>query len=150
MEDIVEKVHREQAPMLVKQQDMSSFLTDVATQSEAPKKGDKHNIDVGENVKNGTCCPRCKSYLCVPRKFFEPELKSELQKVCVGICAECGYNPYGKPFKRRIETPDRNGPCSCGSGKKWKKCCMLKTKYLGKAVADAVIAKMPKKDGETK
>ncbi|MGO1001794.1 UPF0149 family protein [Lysobacter sp. CA196] len=24
---------------------------------------------------------------------------------------------------RRAETPDRNDPCSCGSGKKYKKCC---------------------------
>jgi len=24
---------------------------------------------------------------------------------------------------RRAETPDRNAPCSCGSGKKYKKCC---------------------------
>ncbi len=24
---------------------------------------------------------------------------------------------------RRIETPDRNAPCPCGSGKKYKKCC---------------------------
>lgn len=130
--------------MLVKQADMSSLLQDVATTSDAPKTGDKINIDVGENVKSGTCCPRCKSYLCVPRKFFEPEQKSELLKVCVGLCSECGYNPYGKPFKKRITTPDRNALCSCGSGKKYKKCCMNATKHLGKAVADAVIKKMPK------
>ena len=24
---------------------------------------------------------------------------------------------------RRVETPDRNAPCPCGSGKKYKKCC---------------------------
>lgn len=34
------------------------------------------------------------------------------------------------PVKRepiRVEQlPGRNDPCSCGSGKKYKKCCMLK------------------------
>lgn len=27
---------------------------------------------------------------------------------------------------RRADTPDRNAPCPCGSGKKYKKCCALK------------------------
>jgi SEC-C motif-containing protein len=29
----------------------------------------------------------------------------------------------GKPFKREGEKVGRNDPCSCGSGKKYKKCC---------------------------
>jgi uncharacterized protein YecA (UPF0149 family) len=34
----------------------------------------------------------------------------------------------GKPLTFRREQPKagRNDPCPCGSGKKYKKCCMLK------------------------
>ncbi len=28
-----------------------------------------------------------------------------------------------QPFKRNVEKPGRNDPCTCGSGKKYKKCC---------------------------
>ncbi len=28
-----------------------------------------------------------------------------------------------QPFKKNIEKPGRNDPCTCGSGKKYKKCC---------------------------
>ena len=30
-----------------------------------------------------------------------------------------------EPLKAE-DTPDRNAPCPCGSGKKYKKCCALK------------------------
>lgn len=29
-----------------------------------------------------------------------------------------------------VPLPDRNAPCCCGSGKKFKKCCMLKPEPL--------------------
>lgn len=30
----------------------------------------------------------------------------------------------GPPLKRRIPKVGRNDPCPCGSGKKYKKCCL--------------------------
>lgn len=36
--------------------------------------------------------------------------------------------PYkAKPFVREAPKIGRNDPCSCGSGKKYKKCCMIQT-----------------------
>ncbi|MBI2782554.1 MAG: UPF0149 family protein [Gammaproteobacteria bacterium] len=34
-----------------------------------------------------------------------------------------GRQPTRKPFVRDATVPDRNDPCPCGSGKKYKKCC---------------------------
>ena len=31
------------------------------------------------------------------------------------------------PFKASAPKPGRNDPCPCGSGKKYKQCCLLKT-----------------------
>jgi uncharacterized protein YchJ len=33
------------------------------------------------------------------------------------------YNKYHKPYKKPF-SPGRNDICSCGSGKKYKKCCL--------------------------
>src|SRR3546814_16923177 len=33
---------------------------------------------------------------------------------------------------RRAETPPRNAPCSCGSGRKFKKCCRSEARRAGK------------------
>jgi hypothetical protein len=32
------------------------------------------------------------------------------------------------------QTPERNSPCPCGSGKKYKKCCMLKSSGAGSQI----------------
>jgi hypothetical protein len=31
---------------------------------------------------------------------------------------------------RRRREPGRNDPCPCGSGKKWKKCCLLRRREI--------------------
>lgn len=33
-------------------------------------------------------------------------------------------NNYKKPFKITVKTPQRNDLCPCGSGKKYKNCCL--------------------------
>jgi len=41
------------------------------------------------------------------------------------LCAECmeaGFESFVEMLES--EKPSRNAPCSCGSGKKYKKCCM--------------------------
>lgn len=37
------------------------------------------------------------------------------------VFADCTMNPKGE--QRRVEKVGRNDPCTCGSGKKFKKCC---------------------------
>jgi uncharacterized protein YchJ len=41
------------------------------------------------------------------------------------ICIRClnGGKSYNKPFVK-VKTPGRNDPCDCGSGLKYKKCCI--------------------------
>lgn len=48
--------------------------------------------------------------------FFEPLTKKQAKEVCV-------------PVRDSKADPkvDRNAPCTCGSGLKYKKCCMIKT-----------------------
>jgi hypothetical protein len=38
-----------------------------------------------------------------------------------------------EPIKTNKADPGPNEPCSCGSGRKWKKCCMRKQKASAKA-----------------
>jgi preprotein translocase subunit SecA len=37
---------------------------------------------------------------------------------------ECGEGHAGVPFRREAPKLGRNDPCACGSGKKYKKCCL--------------------------
>ncbi len=47
------------------------------------------------------------------------EIKPEEQENVIELDAV-----LNKPVTQRFEkTPERNAPCSCGSGKKYKKCC---------------------------
>ena len=32
--------------------------------------------------------------------------------------------PHNNPFRHKQKLPGRNDPCPCGSGKKYKKCCL--------------------------
>jgi len=45
---------------------------------------------------------------------------------------------YGEPQRNPLKDVGRNDPCPCGSGKKFKKCC------LGKAEAEAALAARPR------
>ncbi len=38
-----------------------------------------------------------------------------------------------------MQKPERNDPCSCGSGKKFKKCCQMKM-HRGRFKAEAISA----------
>jgi preprotein translocase subunit SecA len=38
----------------------------------------------------------------------------------------CGDAHGALPFRREAPKIGRNDPCSCGSGKKFKKCCLAK------------------------
>lgn len=40
--------------------------------------------------------------------------------------AKQNYLTKGYTFVRRVEKIGRNDPCPCGSGKKFKKCCLIK------------------------
>lgn len=35
-------------------------------------------------------------------------------------------NPFGIPYERKTPKVGRNEECPCGSGKKYKKCCIMK------------------------
>ncbi len=39
--------------------------------------------------------------------------------------------PPGPPARRRAPHPERNAPCPCGSGKKYKRCCALARNSAG-------------------
>jgi uncharacterized protein YecA (UPF0149 family) len=43
---------------------------------------------------------------------------------------DSAYEPPQKPFIRLEEKVGRNDPCPCGSGKKFKKCCLRATTKL--------------------
>ena len=34
------------------------------------------------------------------------------------------FKPKREPFVNQNQRPERNSPCPCGSGKKFKKCCI--------------------------
>lgn len=42
------------------------------------------------------------------------------------VCRDSSATPAKAGFKRSMPKIGRNDPCPCGSGKKYKKCCMLK------------------------
>jgi DNA-directed RNA polymerase subunit RPC12/RpoP len=104
---------------------------------EETPKIDPH-LDEGEvkvslqyNRDNDIRCPKCGSFYVIRRELLEKNSKKFAkltfeQKLSPGLCASCGYNIYGRPFKRLLELPkpERNAPCPCGSGKKYKKCCL--------------------------
>jgi uncharacterized protein YecA (UPF0149 family) len=41
---------------------------------------------------------------------------------------EAPLPPPVEPIKKSNEPPGRNDPCPCGSGKKYKQCCLKKAK----------------------
>lgn len=44
---------------------------------------------------------------------------------------EAPLPPPVEPIKKEKEEPGRNDPCPCGSGKKYKQCCLSKEKKKG-------------------
>jgi hypothetical protein len=52
--------------------------------------------------------------------------------------------------EEKMKTPERNDPCSCGSGKKFKKCCepkMVRGRFLATPVTAGVSAQIDKMMG---
>lgn len=66
-------------------------------------------------------CPLCKATNVMTRRDLDPTKKKD----AVVHCKTCGYNRMGRPFVWSQRPPERNAPCPCGSGKKYKKCCQL-------------------------
>jgi SEC-C motif-containing protein len=60
-----------------------------------------------------------------PYYNIEIASRSLLMKTTSGSELSCVGDRY-KPFKRETPKMGRNDPCLCGSGKKYKKCCMEK------------------------
>ena len=84
------------------------------------------------NVKSGSAAHPLS--LCVCSQARQAEIAAILAEH--GLFANIDVNAQGeeniveleavlnKPKTQRFEkTPERNDPCSCGSGKKYKKCC---------------------------
>lgn len=46
------------------------------------------------------------------------------------------------PKKEQVEEPGRNDLCTCGSGKKYKKCCLKKKQFLEKKVDVTTMLKL--------
>lgn len=42
----------------------------------------------------------------------------------------------GRTFRRSGPKIGRNAPCPCGSGKKWKRCCLLKKARMADKIAE--------------
>ncbi|MCG8572964.1 MAG: SEC-C domain-containing protein, partial [Spirochaetes bacterium] len=51
------------------------------------------------------------------KKIYQQDTLSLFQSVTKSL-----FRPYGKKI-------GRNSPCPCGSGKKYKKCCLNKKRY---------------------
>lgn len=43
-------------------------------------------------------------------------------------------NQSSPETKERVEMPGRNEACFCGSGKKFKKCCLPQVRLMGRAL----------------
>ena len=74
-----------------------------------------------------------------PMNFFSPENLNYLKKISGEIQPEHGtqstapWSALEEPEKRKV---GRNDPCPCGSGKKYKKCCLPKTRSQRKVDED--------------
>jgi uncharacterized protein YchJ len=61
-----------------------------------------------------------------PWKFYEPQIIEERQRFAAEELVEDDEEDFiDEPFVRDAPKVGRNDPCPCGSGKKYKKCCMV-------------------------
>ncbi|HGE72451.1 TPA: anaerobic sulfatase maturase [Candidatus Poribacteria bacterium] len=100
----------------------------------------KCNFDIFEDCKNCAyefichCgCPHYRynnemDYLCPAYKQFFAYTESRFRVLANRIKIQYAYQNQQSKFlsEKPQKTPERNDPCPCGSGKKYKKCCMLK------------------------
>ncbi|MFV9616392.1 MAG: SEC-C metal-binding domain-containing protein, partial [Gammaproteobacteria bacterium] len=54
--------------------------------------------------------------------FFKEESGCELDD----LVGDSSHYHYHEPYHRETPKIGRNDPCHCGSGKKYKKCCLSK------------------------
>lgn len=69
----------------------------------------------------------------MPLEQTDPELAEHIRLIVGGEHAVASFNSYGNTriykmsdgriIRRVSKIPGRNEVCSCGSGKKYKKCC---------------------------
>ena len=57
---------------------------------------------------------------------YNDELATRFLLMNVDPDFHTNYLERAKPFVNTTPTPGRNDPCFCGSGKKYKKCCLTK------------------------
>ncbi len=106
-----------------------------------------HNLEVTVLPKNLMSCstslePETGNIFESNNRFYRIT-KSEKVLIC-SICNckanfKIGYRFYckqhykhlmlTKPIRRAVIQPNRNDPCSCGSGQKFKHCCISKTDH---------------------
>lgn len=92
------------------------------------------NIDNHFYPNDNSCCLGLftasdkKSLLEFIRKYVCPFFVWHAYKIKYGFIPPWGEWAHGEKgieqFKKEIKNTDRNGLCSCGSGKKYKICCM--------------------------
>jgi uncharacterized protein len=67
------------------------------------------------------------NYLCPRYKYFFTHAKAPLQKLAsLRKTDDPMERVTGVMHVENAETAGRNDPCPCGSGKKYKKCCLAK------------------------
>jgi uncharacterized protein len=79
-------------------------------------------------IYNGNI-PQNLSWLCSGWKKFYKHALPGLQKIADDIRRERVITQQAKAKQQQIGLVGRNGPCPCGSGKKYKKCCGQLEKY---------------------
>lgn len=80
--------------------------------------GDLEDVEIDLGLRSERSTPP-------PKIIFFPELKSVGEQDELGLLAPTKYihQPDQQPIQRG-EKVGRNDPCPCGSGKKYKKCCL--------------------------
>ena len=122
-----------------------------------------HNLEVAILPKNLLSCnaslePEVGNIIEGTNKRFYRILKSQKVLICT-ICQQkanfkIGYRFYckkhykhlmlTKPIRRAIINPERNSPCPCGSGHKFKNCCLSKSDHKPRHYFNSLFMEDPK------
>jgi len=94
--------------------------------------------EVEQSYKQGTGAPKKQRPKIQPWLFYEPDAIVERQqrwkeederdrlRETMGLLDDDGAYFFDEPYIRQEPKTGRNDPCPCGSGKKYKKCCLGK------------------------
>jgi len=90
---------------------------------------------VGDKLLQERCIRLKNGHLSTEREAVDWDKRNEIKKqeFVDGFLKESGLKLNRDPDAERLNR-DRNAPCSCGSGKKYKKCCQGKKKAGGSDV----------------